>query len=130
MIALVAMLASVAGCSLPRGPVNIDPLVPRWLSHRDLSTKCPAPEDKQAAMPPPPPGPTVLKPPIPKFHPVPTRPVFAPQPAGFAAPLEDGPRSPVEGPMQALPGEPGRLPPEPEGEPISALEAAGGPRRF
>jgi hypothetical protein len=86
--ASIAFLTAVflAGCSLPRGPINIDPLVPRWISHRDLSTECPPPHalehDAGMAV-----DPSALQPPHSKFHPVPTRPVFEPGAAHQPQPL-------------------------------------------
>jgi hypothetical protein len=83
----IAILAAVslAGCSLPRGPINIDPLVPRWISHRDVSCDCPPHAlAHDAAVPV---DPLALEPPHSKFHPVPTRPVFEPRAAHQPQPL-------------------------------------------
>lgn len=69
---------ALPGCSLPRGPINIDPFVPRWLSHGEISCECPAEPDPLPAADMI--GPDNIHPPISKFHPVPTRPVFEPFP--------------------------------------------------
>ncbi|MEX2140173.1 MAG: hypothetical protein WD894_12985 [Pirellulales bacterium] len=71
----VLVLTGIAlpGCSLPRGPINIDPLLPRWLAHGEVSSDCP-PEllsYEGGAI-----DPASIQPPVSKFHPVPTRPVF------------------------------------------------------
>ena len=73
--ALVVSGVVLSGCSLPRGPINIAPLVPRWLAHGQVSSDCPP------VLPPPKGGvvdPAAMQPPVSKFHPVPTRPVFEP----------------------------------------------------
>jgi hypothetical protein len=78
--------ACLTGCSLPRGPINIDPLVPRWISHGDLSAECPPPHvlahDAGMVV-----DPSAVQPPHLKFHPVPTRPVFEPRAAHQPQPL-------------------------------------------
>jgi hypothetical protein len=83
----IAVLAAVwlTGCSLPRGPINFDPLVPRWISHREVSCDCPPDplhHDADIAV-----DPSALQPPHSKFHPVPTRPVFEPRAAHQPQPL-------------------------------------------
>jgi hypothetical protein len=73
--ALVVTGIALPGCSLPRGPINIDPLVPRWLAHGEVSCDCPPePLPYETG----PIDPAALEPPVSKFHPVPTRPVFEP----------------------------------------------------
>jgi hypothetical protein len=79
---------SVPGCSLPRGPINIQPIVPRWVGERELGCDCPpehglALHGNEAG---PVVDPSAIQPPISKFHPVPTRPVF--EPPGAVAPGE------------------------------------------
>jgi len=77
--------AFLTGCSLPRGPINLDPLVPRWISHRELSCDCPPSAlAHEAAVPV---DPSALQPPHSKFHPVPTGPVFEPRGAYQPTPL-------------------------------------------
>ena len=75
---IVLVLIVLPGCSLPRGPINIDPLVPHWLAQGELSTECPADLDPHLGTPV---DPSALEPPLPRFHAVPTRPVF--EPAGM-----------------------------------------------
>jgi hypothetical protein len=73
-IAPLALLASTfCGCALPRGPINVDPYIPRWLSHGDISCECPPPAEIHGEMV----GSGDIAPPVSRFHPVPTRPVFA-----------------------------------------------------
>jgi hypothetical protein len=73
--ALVVIGSLLPGCSLPRGPVNLEPLVPRWLAHGEVTCECPPEplpyDDAQV-------DPAGIQPPISKFHPLPTRPVFEP----------------------------------------------------
>jgi hypothetical protein len=82
--ALVLTGIVLPGCSLPRGPINIDPIVPQWLAHGHLSSDCPPeplPYEGDIV------DPAAIEPPVSKFHPVPTRPVFepvAPPPAAAA----------------------------------------------
>ncbi len=74
-ITAVVVMGILPGCSLPRGPINIDPLVPRWLLHGEVCSECP-PEGmpyEEGVM-----DPAAIQPPVSKFHPVPTRPVFEP----------------------------------------------------
>jgi hypothetical protein len=80
-IAALVVMGVLPGCSLPRGPINIDPLVPRWLTG-EVSCECPPaglPYEEGLV------DPAAIEPPVSKFHPVPTRPVFervaAPPPA-------------------------------------------------
>ena len=85
--ALVLTGLALPGCSLPRGPINIDPLVPRWLAHGQLSNDCPSePSPYEEGLV----DPAGIEPPVSKFHPVPTRPVFepaaAPTPAAATLP--------------------------------------------
>jgi hypothetical protein len=77
---IVLALIVVPGCSLPRGPINIDPLVPQWLAHGEVNRECPDDLNLQSGAPV---DDGMITPPVPKFHPVPTRPVF--EPAGTAA---------------------------------------------
>jgi hypothetical protein len=83
-IVFVLSWVFLPGCSLPRGPIDFDPFVPRWLSHGEISGECapPAPpiHGGGAAF-----DPSAVQPPFPKFHPVPTRPVFEPRPVASAA---------------------------------------------
>jgi hypothetical protein len=74
-IAVLAVMGVLPGCSLPRGPINIDPLVPQWLLHGEVSRECP-PEAlpyQEGIV-----DPAAIEPPVSRFHPVPTRPVFEP----------------------------------------------------
>jgi hypothetical protein len=74
-IALFVFAAcGVSGCSLPRGPINIDPYIPRWILHGDVSCECPPPAAIEGDII----DPNAIQPPLSKFHPVPTHPVFAP----------------------------------------------------
>jgi hypothetical protein len=79
---IVFALIGLPGCSLPRGPINLDPLAPHWLVHGEVSSDCPPVLDPQLGAPI---DPGAIEPPVSKFHPVPTRPVF--EPAGMAAPI-------------------------------------------
>ncbi len=72
--ALVLAATTLAGCSLPRGPIIVDPLVPRWLSHGEVTCECP--DDPILRMEQIPSNSAGIQPPVSKFHPVPTRPVF------------------------------------------------------
>jgi hypothetical protein len=84
-VASVLAVISLTGCSLPRGPINFDPIIPRWISHRELSCECPPealPHDAAMAV-----DPSAVQPPHSKFHPVPTRPVFEPHSAHAPMPL-------------------------------------------
>ncbi len=67
--------AVLTGCSLPRGPINFDPLVPRWLSHGEISCECP-PEPAVLAESTTRGAPPGIDPPTSKFHPGPVHPVF------------------------------------------------------
>jgi hypothetical protein len=72
-IAAFAVMGLLPGCSLPRGPINVDPLLPRWLAEGEVSCECPPeglPYEEGIV------DPAALQPPVSKFHPVPTRPVF------------------------------------------------------
>jgi hypothetical protein len=84
MIAAPVLAAAfLSGCSLPRGPINVNPFLPRWLTHGEIGPDCP-PQVDEAVHPEAIVNPHTLAPPVPKFHPVPTRPVFEPQ---FSHPL-------------------------------------------
>jgi hypothetical protein len=70
----VVCLASLPGCALPHGPLNLRPLVPGWLRGEGLECGCAA--DLPLSMPVSDSG--AINPPYPKFHPVPTRPALHP----------------------------------------------------
>lgn len=83
----VLLMTGIAlpGCSLPRGPIILDPLVPRWLATGEVSGDCapdPLPVDGVFV------DPAAIQPPVSKFHPVPTRPVFEPTSAAAARELQ------------------------------------------
>ncbi|MDZ4821274.1 MAG: hypothetical protein SGJ20_20120 [Planctomycetota bacterium] len=90
------MLAAVGlstGCSLPRGPITWEPLRhhARAFNASLIGDDC---AECAEAMPAgQPTGDPMLAPPISKFHPVPTRPAFAPREQFEPVPLQPVPRS-------------------------------------
>jgi hypothetical protein len=72
IVLLILATSAFAGCAPPRGPINIDPYLPRWLSHGEVSCECPPPPAIDAELI----DRDAVQPPLPKFHPVPTRPAF------------------------------------------------------
>ncbi len=94
----LALVIAATGCTPPRGPINIDPLLPRWaLAHGDDECE-PSHLPKQHV---PLADPSAIRPPVPKFHPLPTRPVFSPA-SEFPTPLPSQlPTMPAKEPLTA-----------------------------
>jgi hypothetical protein len=96
--AFTSLVLASTGCAPPRGPINIDPLIPRWALRHGGDECEPTPHLHEHV---PLADPSAISPPVPKFHPLPTKPVFSPA-AEYSSMLPaEPPGMPVKEPLTA-----------------------------